>query len=210
MTRLDTRIVTALLARDSKDATYKFALLRAIVQCVTEQRAHKRIEENPFAREKGTGEGGAGEGRGVTSTRETPSTRNPTAPGDEASRKLIHPDDKPATKNDPRDDGPSRKLLLPDDGSTQKPILPNAPYVISYPLGLLVYFWMFYYYPIFAHRVFIPQKHGEGPDLGAGRTIAFRREFNSVIDFYRDKGGLPQFRCNPIHQSLPGGFILTL
>ena len=170
MTRLDTRIVTALLARDSKDATYKFALLRAIVQCVTEQRAHKRIDENPFAREKGTGEGGAGEGRGVTSTRETPSTRE-----------RIHP----------------------DDGSASKPILPNAPYVISYPIGLLVYFWMFYYYPIFAHRVFIPQKHGEGPDLGAGRTIAFRREFNRVIDFYRDKGGLPQFRCNPIHQSLP-------
>ncbi|TVQ74695.1 MAG: hypothetical protein EA363_01395 [Balneolaceae bacterium] len=31
MTRLDTRIVTALLARDSKDATYEFSLLRAIV-----------------------------------------------------------------------------------------------------------------------------------------------------------------------------------
>lgn len=144
MTRLDTRIVTALLARDSKDATYKFALLRAIVQCVTEQRAHKRIDENPFAREA-------------------------------------------------------------DDGSDLKHILPNAPYVISYPLGLLIYFWMFYYYPIFAHRVFIPQKHGEGPGLDAGRTIAFRREFNRVIDFYRDKGGLPQFRYDLIHESVPGG-----
>ena len=57
MTRFDTRIVTALLARDSKDATYKFALLRTIVQCVTEQRAHKRIDENPFSRETGVGTG---------------------------------------------------------------------------------------------------------------------------------------------------------
>ena len=147
--------MTALLARDSKDATYKFALLRAIVQCVTEQRAHKRIDENPFARVTD-----AGEWRGAPSTRETPSTRKPTAPVDEASRKRIQPNDETG-----------RKHIHPDDGSDQKPILPNAPYVISYPLGLLVYFWMFYYYPIFAHRVFIPQKNGETPGLDAGRTI---------------------------------------
>lgn len=143
MTRLDTRLVTALLSRDSKDATYKFALLRAIVQCVTEQRAHKKIDANPFAWKAG-------------------------------------------------------------DGSVSKPILPNAPYVISYPLGLLIYFWMFYYYPIFAHPVFIPQKNGESPDLDAGRTIAFRREFNRVIDYYRGKGGLRQFRYDLIHESVPG------
>ena len=121
MTRLDTRIVAALLARDSKDATYKFALLRAIVQCVTEQRAHKRIDGNPFARVTD-----AGEGRGAPSTRETPSTRKSTAQDDETDRKRILPDDKPGTKNDPRDDGPSRKLIHPDDGSASKPILPNA------------------------------------------------------------------------------------
>ena len=57
MTHLATCIVTALLARDSKDATYKFALLRAIVPCGTEQRAHKRIDEKTFAREAGAGYG---------------------------------------------------------------------------------------------------------------------------------------------------------
>jgi hypothetical protein len=140
MTRLDTRIVTALLARDSKDATYKFALLRAIVQCVTEQRAHKRIDENPFAREMD-----AGHGQGALSTREIPSTRKQTTPDDEAGRNRIHPNEETG-----------RQHIHPEDGSASKPILPNGPYMISYPLGLLVYFWMFINYPIFAHRVFIP------------------------------------------------------
>jgi len=70
--------VTALLARDSKDATYKFALLRAIVPCVTGQRAHKRIDENPFAREAGAGYG-----------QRAPSTRKQTPPDDETGRKRI-------------------------------------------------------------------------------------------------------------------------
>ena len=122
MTRLDTRIVTALLARDSKDATYKFALLRAIVQCVTEQRAHKRIDANPFARVTD-----AGEGRGAPSTRETPSIRKPATPDDETGRKRIQPNDETG-----------RQHIHPDEGSASKPILSNAPYVISYLLGLLV------------------------------------------------------------------------
>ena len=66
MIHLATRIATALLARNSKVVTYKFALLRAIVPCVTEQRAHKRIDENLFVREAG-----AGYGQGASSTRET-------------------------------------------------------------------------------------------------------------------------------------------
>lgn len=89
MTRLDTRIVTALLARDSKDATYKFALLRAIVQCVTEQRVHKRIDANLFARETG-----AGTGQGAPSTRKTLSGRKPVSPDDGTSRQHIHPEDR--------------------------------------------------------------------------------------------------------------------
>ena len=85
MTHLATRIVTALLARDSKDATYKFALLRPIVLCVTEQLAHKRIDQNPFAREAG-----AGYGQGAPSTRETSSTRKQEPQDDETGRKRIH------------------------------------------------------------------------------------------------------------------------
>ena len=44
MTHLATRKVTGLLTTDSKDATHKLALLRAIVPCVTEQRTHKLID----------------------------------------------------------------------------------------------------------------------------------------------------------------------
>jgi len=31
---LNTQILTAILAKDSKDSTYKYALLRAMMQCV--------------------------------------------------------------------------------------------------------------------------------------------------------------------------------
>ena len=74
---------------------------------------------------------------------------------------------------------------------------------ISYPFGLLIYYWLLYYYPIFASDVFIPQKNGETPELKRGTTIAFRREFNKVIGFYRDKGGFPQFRFDLIHGEIP-------
>jgi len=62
-----------------KDATYKFALLRANVQCVTEKCAQKRIDENPFVREAG-----AGYGQGA------PSTRKQALQDDETGRKHIH------------------------------------------------------------------------------------------------------------------------
>lgn len=74
---------------------------------------------------------------------------------------------------------------------------------VSYPFGLLVYYWILYYYPIFASDVFIPQKNGETPELKRGTTVAFRREFNTVIDFYRDKGGLSQFRFDLIRGTVP-------
>jgi len=39
---------------------------------------------------------------------------------------------------------------------------------VSYPFGLLIYYWLLYYYPIFASKVFIPQKNGETPELRSG------------------------------------------
>jgi len=75
---------------------------------------------------------------------------------------------------------------------------------VSYPFGLLIYYWLLYYYPIFASEIFIPQKNGETPELRSGNTIAFRREFNQIIDFYRDKGGLPVFRSDLIRGNIPG------
>lgn len=119
---MDTQILTAILSKDSKDSTYKYALLRAMVQSVTDQNPHKEITGNGW---------------------------------------------------------------------------------VSYPFGLLIYYWLLYYYPIFASDIFIPQKNGEKPDLRRGTTIAFRREFNDVIRFYRDRGGFPQFRFDLIHGELP-------
>lgn len=119
---MNTQILTAILSKDSKDSTYKYALLRAMVQCVMDQSPHKEKAENGW---------------------------------------------------------------------------------ISYPFGLLIYYWVLYYYPIFSSDVFIPQKNGETPELRRGTTIAFRREFNQVIQFYKDRGGFPQFRFDLIHGDIP-------
>ncbi|TVQ67627.1 MAG: hypothetical protein EA360_01870, partial [Balneolaceae bacterium] len=119
---MNTQILTAILSKDSKDSTYKYALLRAMVQCVIDQSPHKEKAPNGW---------------------------------------------------------------------------------IAYPFGLLIYYWLLYYYPIFASDIFIPQKNGETPELRRGSTIAFRREFNKVIEFYKDKGGFPQFRFDLIHETIP-------
>jgi len=119
---LNTAILTAVLSKDSKDSTYKFALLRSIVECVTQRSSHH-------------------------------------------------------TKNEEGWD--------------------------EYPFGLLIYYWLLYYYPLFAHEVFIPQKNGESPMLEKGKTIAFRREYNKIIQYYRLKGGLPQFRYDLIQDEIP-------
>ena len=51
---------------------------------------------------------------------------------------------------------------------------------INFPLGLLVLRWIEYYYPILSSNIFIPQKHGDSRE----RTIAFRPEFEQVIELY--------------------------
>ncbi len=49
---------------------------------------------------------------------------------------------------------------------------------VSYPMGLMVLKWIEYYYPLLAQKM--PQKYGENDQ----RTIAFRKEFEVVIDLY--------------------------
>lgn len=51
---------------------------------------------------------------------------------------------------------------------------------ISFPMGLLILKWIEYYYPIIAHRIFIPQKYGDSRE----RSIAFRSEFEQVTELY--------------------------
>jgi len=51
---------------------------------------------------------------------------------------------------------------------------------VSFPIGLLILKWIEYYYPILSHDIFIPQKYGDSRK----RTIAFRSEFERVIELY--------------------------
>ncbi|HEC44222.1 MAG TPA: hypothetical protein ENI20_15480 [Bacteroides sp.] len=63
---------------------------------------------------------------------------------------------------------------------------------ISFPLGLLILKWMEYYYPILASHTFIPQKHGDSEQ----RTIAFRSEFEQVIELYPTTKSADQLKHN--------------
>jgi len=47
---LNTSILTAVLSKDSKDSTYKFALLRSIVECVTQRSSHHTKSEEGWDR----------------------------------------------------------------------------------------------------------------------------------------------------------------
>jgi len=62
--------------------------------------------------------------------------------------------------------------------------------VVEMPLGLLVYKWLEYYYPIIESDVYIPQKNG---DIPGGKSLAFRSGMKTVTDFYKDKGGMSVF-----------------
>lgn len=141
--KINANIINAILRRDSKDATYKYALLRALVQTVTEQSAHKRVSENPFC-------------------------------------------------SDPSD------FELGVGGTLRK-----APFTVRYPLGIIVWYWLQYYYPIFAHPHFIPQKNGETSQMSDGRTLAIRRPFGPVINYYASRGGFAQLHYDLLKNEVP-------
>lgn len=61
---------------------------------------------------------------------------------------------------------------------------------VEMPLGLLVYKWLEYYYPIIDSQIFIPQKNGDAED---GKSLAFRSMFKELTLFYADKGGMSVF-----------------
>lgn len=140
---LNAHIINAVLRRDSKDSTYKFALLRGLVQLVTEQFAHHRLVENPLF-------------NGTDSV----------------------------------------------VGADRIP-LRGHPVAYRYPLGILVWYWLQYYYPIFAHDQFVPQKNGESPDMQPGVTLAIRRPFIELVKYYSTTGGLAQLRYDLLKDDVP-------
>ena len=66
---------------------------------------------------------------------------------------------------------------------------------VTFPVGLLVHKWLLYYYPIFASRIFLPQKNGETEELIPGKIIAFRNYFNPIFNYYENEsnGGFNVF-----------------
>jgi hypothetical protein len=65
---------------------------------------------------------------------------------------------------------------------------------VGIPIDAIAERWLFYYWPIFASRRFIPQVQGEGP--GRPRPVLFRHALQALIEAYHDAGGLTAFALN--------------
>jgi SAM-dependent methyltransferase len=61
---------------------------------------------------------------------------------------------------------------------------------VGVPLDLVAEKWVEYYWPLFAHREFIPQNRGEGQK---GKPPQFRTALEGLISEYRDEGGLARY-----------------
>ena len=61
---------------------------------------------------------------------------------------------------------------------------------IILPTGIMVFFWLKYYYPLIDSEKFIPQKSGE---TEVSNKLAFRSVFKDVTRYYKDRGGISVF-----------------
>ena len=72
-------------------------------------------------------------------------------------------------------------------------IIENSPYIkinrntVEIPLGLLIEKWLIYYYPLLNSKYILPQINGEN------NSIAFQNQFDIVIKYYNECGGLSAF-----------------
>lgn len=176
--KISSHIITAILRRDSKDATYKFALLRALVQTVTEQMAHKRYTHNPF----------------LDPNRHQSSLS--TGKSDKTEVSLVG-------LKSLEEQGSGVSFKQNEGFQTTDGPLRTAPFLYAYPLGLLIWYWLQYYYPLFAHSEFIPQKNGESDRMEPGKTLAIRRLFLPVIEFYGSRGGFAQLYYDLLRNEVP-------
>jgi hypothetical protein len=80
----------------------------------------------------------------------------------------------------------------------------NSPYIfveekkVVFLTGLLVEKWFLYYYPILESEIIIPQ-------IGANTKLAFAIEFDTLIQFYKDKGGFSAFYNDLRSKGIPNG-----
>ena len=62
---------------------------------------------------------------------------------------------------------------------------------VRLPVGLLVWKWILYYYPIVDKN--LPQRNGEDPTNTKSAQISFRRSLKKITDYYSRRGGYDAF-----------------
>lgn len=78
----------------------------------------------------------------------------------------------------------------------------NSPFIniskdsVHFPTGLLIEKWMLYYYPILECSTNIPQINGD-------TNLAFGREFNKIINAYKNDGGFSAFYNDLKNKGIP-------
>jgi len=78
----------------------------------------------------------------------------------------------------------------------------NSPYIsfsdnkVIFPVGLLIEKWLIYYYPILESNESIPQINGNA-------QLAFNKQFQRIIDFYKTKNGLSGFYNDLRNKGIP-------
>lgn len=93
------------------------------------------------------------------------------------------------------------QLILPSDNAEFKKL----------PFGLLVFNWVFYYYPIFSSKTFIPQIRGENSNKP---FLSIRNSFHPILEFYKNRGGMEKlyndFKKNNIPKSIKPSVLKLL
>lgn len=72
---------------------------------------------------------------------------------------------------------------------------------IALPIKLIAEKWFRYYWSLFESAEFIPQNNGEQP--GCAKPVAFRQRQMTLIEAYRNRGGLSQFVADEAAGLLP-------
>ena len=79
----------------------------------------------------------------------------------------------------------------------------NSPYIafsegrVYIPTGLLIEKWLLYYYPVLESSIPVPQINGSA-------NLAFKKSFETIIDFYRPAGGFSVFYNDIRNKGIPG------
>lgn len=76
--------------------------------------------------------------------------------------------------------------------------------IYAYPFSLLQRKLLTYYYPLFAHPLFIPQMYGESVISRNGRQLTIRTSMNPIIQYYHSNGGYEGFLSDLENNKIPG------